>query len=154
MKLPATALSLPLVLVLAGCGTPPAPNVPVPPSGSIHHAPRPTFEPIAPTSYTHGGATYEEALAIPEDLTATKDAPELTDAQLSGPMSNGEVLAECGVPETMKLVVKVAVRDGKAMGVTVATNPESAETAACVDRAIRALSWPTSAKRFTFTTAY
>ena len=118
------------------------------------HAPKPVGEPIAPTAYTHGGPSYEEALAIPEDLNATKDAPELTDAQLSAPMASGEMMSECGVPETMKVVVKVAVRDGRALGVTVATSPENPDVAICVDKAVRAMPWPASAKRFTFTTAY
>ena len=145
---------LPLVLLsVVSCGEPPVATVP-PPKTAPMHVRKPLGEPIAPTSYTHGGPSYEEALAIPEDLTATKDAPELTDAQLSAPMASGEMISECGAAETMKVVVKVAVRDGHAMGVTVATSPESADVAVCVDKAVRAMTWPVSAKRFTFTTAY
>jgi hypothetical protein len=142
-----------LLLSVVSCGDPPPPKVPVPKASPVHPQ-KPVGEPIAPTAYTHGGPSYEEALAVPEDLNATKDAPELTDAQLSAPMANGEMISECGAPETMKVVVKVAVRDGRAMGATVATSPESVDVATCVDKAVRAMSWPVSAKRFTFTTAY
>jgi len=93
-------------------------------------------------------------MGIPEDLNATKSAPELSDKDLSGPMASGQAVNDCGAPDDMKLVVKVAVVDGRAAGVTVLTNPPSPEIASCIDKAVRAMTWPASAKRFAFTTAY
>ena len=148
------ALVLCLPVVLLSCGTPPSPAKPLSGSTTAHHDPKPVGEPLPPMAYHRSGFSYDEALAIAEDLGATKDAPELTDTQLATPMANGDSVSACGAPDTMKVVVKVAVRQGTAMGVSVATSPEDPEVAACVDKAVRALSWPASAKRFTFTTAY
>ncbi len=141
-------------VVLLSCGTPPSLVKTPPMRASAHHDPKPVGEPLPPMAYHRSGFSYDEALAIAEDLGATKDAPELTDAELATPMANGDSISACGAPDTMKVVVKVAVRQGTAMGVSVATSPEDPEVAACVDKAVRALSWPASAKRFTFTTAY
>lgn len=153
MKLALFALYA-LPLAVSACGTTPPPALTTPPPHTSHHAPKPVGDPIAAMAYKRSGWSYDEALMIAEDLNATKDSPELTDAQLGAPMADGDVVSACGAPDAMKVVVKVAVREGTAMGVTVATSPEDADVAACVDKAVRALAWPVSAKRFTFTTAY
>ncbi len=106
------------------------------------------------TDYEHQGPSYEEALQIPEDVFATRGAKDLSDAELSGPMRNGTFLHACEAPDSMKVTVRVAVRDGKAQGVTVGTSPVDATVAACIDKAVRELSWPVSPKRNTFTTNY
>ena len=38
--------------------------------------------------------------------------PDLTDAQLAGPMRNGSFVGECGAPDPMKVTVKVAIKQG------------------------------------------
>jgi len=101
-----------------------------------------------------GGLSYEAALNVPEDLSATADAKELNNGQLNGPMSNAAFISGCGAPNDMKVTVRVAVRGGRAMGVTVTTNPPNGGVASCIDRHVRGLSWPVSAKRNTFTTQY
>lgn len=106
------------------------------------------------TDYEHEGPSYEEALAIPEDVFATRSAKDLSDAELSGPMRNGTFLHSCEAPDSMKVTVRVAVRDGKAQGVTVGTVPADPAIAACIDKAVRELSWPASPKRNTFSTNY
>jgi hypothetical protein len=77
---------------------------------------------------------------------------DLTDAQLLTPLAG--VFPACGVPDRMKIVVKVAVKWGRAVGVTVETNPTDGRIASCVDRAIRKLSWPSSPRLDSFTTSY
>jgi hypothetical protein len=54
----------------------------------------------------------------------------------------------------MKVVVRVAVRMGAPIGVTVTTNPPSNGVAACIDRAVRGLRWPANAKTDFVTTSY
>ena len=60
----------------------------------------------------------------------------------------------CGAPDDMKVTVRVAVKMGRAVGVTVTTNPPSAGVAACVDRSVRGLQWPVSPKADFVTTSY
>jgi hypothetical protein len=54
----------------------------------------------------------------------------------------------------MKVTVRVAVKMGRAVGVTVSTNPPSGGVAACVDRSVRGLQWPVSPKTDFVTTSY
>jgi hypothetical protein len=82
------------------------------------------------------------------------NAPDLTDAQLSGPMRNGTFLDACGVPEDCQVTVKVAIRGGRAVGVSVYTIPPNPQMSGCVERHVRGLAWPFSAKMDSFVTTY
>lgn len=131
-----------------------------------------TEAPHAPST-----ASYDEALASAEPVQLDDDRAQLTDAQLAGPIRG--VLRVCPVPARAKLTIKTAVQDGRAIGVSVTVHlPPSpppprrasrrvlrarraaakaeAKAAAkleqCVDRAVRAMSWPPSPRRDSFTT--
>ena len=69
-------------------------------------------------------------------------------------MRNASFLGSCGAPDSMKVTVKVAIKMGHAVGVSVYTNPSNAGIAACVDRAVRNLSWPVNAKMDSTVTTY
>lgn len=104
-----------------------------------------------------GGMSYEAALASNnQEITIGQKAggPDLTDAQLAGPMRNAAFLGSCGAPTSMKVTVKVAVKMGRAIGVTVVTNPGNPAIASCIDRAVRGLAWPAHPKMDTMTTSY
>jgi hypothetical protein len=101
--------------------------------------------------------SYEEAIAAnPQQLDMRRaSGPDLTDAQLSAPMSVvASSLQTCGAPDNMKVTVKVAVKLGKALGVTVTTDPSDAGVASCLDRLVRGLRWPSSPKLDSFVTRY
>lgn len=102
------------------------------------------------------GPTYEAALASnkQEVTIGGRPEPDLTDAQLSGPMRDGVFVGECGAPDRMKVTVKVAVKQGRAAGVSVFTSPPDPDIAGCIDRYVRTFSWPSSAKMDSFTTTY
>jgi hypothetical protein len=72
--------------------------------------------------------------------------PDLTRQQLAAPLRHAAFLGSCGVPDDMHVTVQVAVKNGRAMGVTVSTNPSSPGVAACVAARVRGLSWPMSDK--------
>jgi eukaryotic-like serine/threonine-protein kinase len=104
-----------------------------------------------------GGMSYEAALAAnPQqiDMNGHATGPDLTNQQLSGPMQNATFLSACGAPESMKVTVKVAIKMGRAIGVSVYTNPPSGGVAGCVDRAVRNLAWPVNPKMDSFVTTY
>ena len=103
-----------------------------------------------------GGMSYEAALASnKEEINfGAKGGPDLTDGQLSAPMKNASFISGCGAPESMKVTVRVAVKNGRAWGVTVSTNPPNQGVAACVDRHVRGLAWPSNPKMDSFTTTY
>jgi hypothetical protein len=95
--------------------------------------------------------SYEEAISKNVQEVAIgggSGAPDLTDDQLKGPINARVpgILASCGVPESTKLTIKVAIKQGRAVGVTVITNPPNPGAAGCVDRGVRGIGWPANAK--------
>jgi eukaryotic-like serine/threonine-protein kinase len=103
-----------------------------------------------------GGMSYEQALASnKEEITmGGKGGPDLSDAQLSAPMKNASFITGCGAPDSMKVTVRVAIKNGRAYGVSVYTNPPNPQVQSCVDRHVRGLGWPANAKMDSFTTTY
>lgn len=102
------------------------------------------------------GMSYEAALnSNNQEITmGAKSGPDLSDGQLSAPMRNASFISGCGAPDSMKVTVKVAIKNGRAVGVSVYPSPPSPGVASCVDRHVRGLSWPVSAKMDSFTTTY
>ena len=102
------------------------------------------------------GPSYESALDGNDDQVTigAKGQADLTDAQLSGPMSDGAVRGECDPPETTGVTVQVAIKGGHAVGVSVETSPPSMHLNACIDRHVRMLSWPSSPKLDSLVTTY
>jgi hypothetical protein len=105
-----------------------------------------------------GGTSYENVLNGHSDQVVIgqtqQDTPDLTNAQLAAPLRHASFITGCGAPDDMKVTVRVAVRMGRAVGVTVGTNPPSGGVAACVDRSVRMLQWPVSPKTDFVTTSY
>lgn len=103
------------------------------------------------------GMSYEAALASNNqeiNMGGGRGGPDLTDAQLHAPMRNAAFISGCGAPDSMKVTVKVAVKNGRAVGVSVYTNPPNASVSACIDRHVRGLGWPPNPKMDSFTTTY
>jgi len=104
-----------------------------------------------------GGQSFENILnGNNETITMGQgqDQPDLTNAQLSAPLRHASFITGCGAPDDMKVMVRVAVKMGRAVGVTVSTNPPSPGVAACVDRSVRGLQWPVSPKTDFVNTSY
>ena len=105
----------------------------------------------------HGGGSYEAALnANNQEISVggPKGGADLTDSQLGAPMRNASFISGCGAPESMKVVVRVAVQNGRAVGVSVYPEPANPTVASCIERHVRGLGWPTNAKMDFFTTKY
>lgn len=78
------------------------------------------------------------------DLTAARGTPDITRGAYASLLERGGYLLPCGVPESMALEVCAAVRDGRAVGITVVTRPADARVRACVRNAVAALPFPKS----------
>jgi hypothetical protein len=103
------------------------------------------------------GLSYEAALASNNQevtIGAAAGGPDLTDAQLHGPMRNAAFISGCGAPDSMKVTVKVAIKNGRAVGVSVYSNPPNPGVSSCVERHVRGLSWPPHPKMDSFVTTY
>jgi hypothetical protein len=104
-----------------------------------------------------GGMSFEAVLnGNNETITMGQgnDAPDLTNAQLSAPLRHASFVTGCGAPDDMKVTVRVAVKMGRAVGVTVSASPHSAGVVACIDRSVRGLQWAVSPKTDFVTTTY
>ena len=104
-----------------------------------------------------GGTSFENILNNNNETVTmgqAQDQPDLTNAQLAAPLRHASFITGCGAPDDMKVAVRVAVKMGRAVGVTVSTNPPSPGVAACVDRSVRGLQWPVSAKTDFVNTSY
>ena len=126
--------------------------------GDIRGKKRPPGVGAAPGGGGGGGASYESVLnGNNQEISMGQQAagaPDLTDNQLSAPLRHASFVVSCGAPDSMKVTVRVAVRMGRAVGVTVTTNPPNGGISACVDRAVRGLRWAESAKTDFITTNY
>ncbi len=104
-----------------------------------------------------GGGSFEAALAANNEqitIGGGGGGADLTNAQLGGPLKNATFISGCGAPDSMKVTVKVAVKMGRAVGVSVYTSPPNGAVSSCVDRHVRGLSWPANAKMDFVTTQY
>ena len=103
-----------------------------------------------------GGLSYEAAMASSRQEIdfSKKSAPDLTNEQLAAPMKNVSFIAGCGAPSSMRVQVRIAIQKGRAIGVTVKTEPTNATVAACIDRSVRGLSWPSHPKMDSLSTTY
>lgn len=103
-----------------------------------------------------GGMSYDDALNQGSEINmgAGGGGPDLSNAELHAPMANAAFISGCGAPNDMKVTVRVAVKNGRAIGVSVSTNPPNGGVASCVDRHVRGLTWKSSPKLDSFTTVY
>jgi hypothetical protein len=85
----------------------------------------------------------EDAIASNvEDASKRPTQKDLSAEDFAAVLNEGSYLGPCNVPETAALEVCVAVRDGKAVGVTVTTRPRDTKLADCVATEVAALSFP------------
>ena len=104
-----------------------------------------------------GGMSYEAVLNSNNEtisMGGPSGGPDLTNAQLSAPLRNAAFVSACGAPDDMKVTVRVAVKMGAPIGVTVTTNPPNGGVAACIDRSVRGLRWAANGKTDFVTTNY
>jgi hypothetical protein len=90
-----------------------------------------------------------DAATMPHRQTAP-----LSSAQLGAPLRHGTFVTECGAPDTMKVVVKADVRLGRAVNVSVKTEPPSLNVASCIEQRARDLQWDVSPKMGHVTVRY
>ncbi len=101
-----------------------------------------------------GGTSFESVLDNNNEqivMGQGQDTPDLTNAELAAPLRH---MSLCGAPDDMHVTIRVAVKMGRAVGVTVSTNPPNPSIAACIDRQVRGLAWRPSPKADFVTTNY
>lgn len=104
-----------------------------------------------------GGMSCEAARAkyVEEiNLGGGNGAADLTSGQFGSVLNNGSYVTACGTPASMKVRVCAAVQNGRAVGVTVTTDPPNAGVASCIAGRVRGLGFPSNPKLDIATTVF
>jgi hypothetical protein len=89
-----------------------------------------------------GGGSCEAAAAAYVENYDKSAPPDLSAGAYAGVLSRGTYLNACGVPPSMGVSICAAVQNGRAVGVTVRTDPASGGIAGCVRGAVFGMSFP------------
>lgn len=92
-----------------------------------------------------GGGSCESAIAKYTEeynLQGGTGKPDLGAADYGNVLNRGGYLNACGVPNNMSVDICVAVQNGRAVGVTVRTNPSNPGVASCISGQVRGLGFP------------
>lgn len=92
-----------------------------------------------------GGTSCEGAAAKYSEeykMGGNNGPPDLTAGQYGAVLNRGSYLNACGVPSNMAVNVCAAVQNGRAVGVTVTTDPPSPGVASCVAGQVRSMAFP------------
>ena len=104
-----------------------------------------------------GGMSCEAARAkyIEEiNVGGARGQADLTAGQFASVLNNGSYIVGCGTPSSMHVTVCAAVQNGRAVGVTVTTDPPNGGIAGCISGAIRRMSFPSNPKLDVATTRF
>jgi hypothetical protein len=95
-----------------------------------------------------GGQSCEAAMdAYNEEKSMDGEGQaDITAGQYGRVLNSGAYFSHCGVPMSMSVSICAAVQNGKAVGVTVSTQPNDAKRASCVANSVRGLSFPSHPK--------
>ena len=80
--------------------------------------------------------------------------PDLSANAFGSVLNNGKYLNSCGVPSSMSVTICAAVQNGRAVGVTVSTNPKDGKFSSCIAGQVRALSFPSHPRLDVTTTSF
>jgi hypothetical protein len=104
-----------------------------------------------------GGQSCESARnAYTEEMSVggPRGQADLTAGQYSAVLNRGSYFGHCGVPDSMHLKICAAVQNGRAVGVTVTTQPPDRRVQSCVAAGVRGLSFPSNPKLDVTTTQF
>lgn len=115
---------------------------PMPGGGSGSH-------PVVPS-----GLSCEGARARYVEDYSKEAPPDLSAGAYGSVLNNGRYLLGCGVPSNMSVTICAAVQNGRAVGVTVTTDPKNPGIGSCIAGAVRGLSFPSHPRLDVTTTTF
>jgi hypothetical protein len=95
------------------------------------------------------GSSCEAAIARnQEEMTigGARGPADITRDAYAAILENGRYLSGCSIPERSVFEICAAVRDGRAVGITVTSNPRSPGLESCVRRAVSRLKFPSNSR--------
>jgi hypothetical protein len=137
-----------LVTALSACSKPPPAESPEEAAGEPMEEPAASEAPSEATEEAaepEGGApafrpgmTVEEAIAA---VPSTAQRIHIEEEALAEPLKKPEVYEPCKLKGHQHFTIRVAVWQGKAVGLDITTKPESADLASCLRTEIERLEW-------------
>ena len=143
------ALPASLALLALGCGESPPPRTAPIVARPSSRGPKPRAATAPPLSGgSSDGPTCEQAIDQNNDELGLgkKGQADLTSDEIAAVLNQGTYLAECEVPSDAEVSVCAAIKEGRAVGVTVALRPSSPDAERCVAGRVRALGYPSHPK--------
>src|SRR5262249_62097315 len=101
-----------------------------------------------------GGTSCEAARSRDIEDYDKSAPPDLPAGQFGQVLNNGSYVVGCGTPASMKVTVCAAIQNGRAVAVTVSTNPSDSKIASCIAGAVRRLSFPAHPRLDVTTTVF
>jgi len=102
-----------------------------------------------------GGGSCEAARAkYVEDYTQQGVPADLSAGAYNGVLAKGTYLNSCGVPSNMTVSICAAVQNGRAVGVTVSTQPASPSHSSCIRGAVMGMGFPAHPRMDIVTTTF
>lgn len=90
-----------------------------------------------------GGMSCEQAMdTYVTELKMAGNKPDLSANAYGAVLNNGSYVIGCGAPMSMTVSICAAVQNGRAVGVTVSTDPPNAGVASCISGRVRGMSFP------------
>ena len=80
------------------------------------------------------------------DMGKKDGRKDLTKEELGAPIAKSNAAVACGLADTSHASICVVVKNGKPLGVSVGMDPKNNKVAACFDRCMRGLAFPSSDK--------
>jgi hypothetical protein len=80
------------------------------------------------------------------ELGAPRGPADITREAYASILQNGRYLSGCRIPDRSVFQICAAVKDGRAVGITVSSSPPNAELNGCVKSAVSRLRFPVSPK--------
>jgi hypothetical protein len=96
---------------------------------------------VAPPNFKENGSVLEAINAVPQGTPRLNIEQE----ELGRPLGNVDLYEPCK-PGSAHFKAKVAVWDGKAVGIDLSTTPKNQKLADCLAARIRSLTWPDKVK--------
>jgi hypothetical protein len=107
-------------------------------------APQASRAALTPASTVSSCESVLAAASDEMDLTAARGVPDLSRDAYAAILENGAYLSACSIPDGTALEICAAVREGRAIGVTVVTRPSDARVRACVRGVVASLAFPSN----------
>jgi hypothetical protein len=96
--------------------------------------------PVAVSSCEAAIARNNEQMTI----GAARGAPDISREAYASVLQNGRYLSSCSIPARTVFEICAAVKNGRAVGITVVSSPASSELNGCVRRAVSHLKFPSN----------